>query len=201
MRRRQGFTLIEMLIVIIIIVIVAGATVSMMGVFLRGQGVNRGGAIVTQAVAQAKGRAAETHKYHFLVFSKSGQQAGGQTISEGWMEVHRDMNNDGVYQGDQDPTTPDADPVVQGDTIQLPKFVVFEYAPEWIAFAPSGYIGFGGGFQEIQASSFDANMSGSNPSTVGDVILRIQNQEYYMCMDMDRASGKIRRFFFLNKSK
>ena len=81
MRRRQGFTLIEMLVVIIIIVIVAGATVSMMSLFMRGQGVQRGGMIVTQAVAQAKARAAETHKFHFLVFSKSVQGGGAQPDS------------------------------------------------------------------------------------------------------------------------
>jgi len=42
-------------------------------------------------------------------------------------------------------------------------------------------------------------MNGQSPSPIGDVILKVDNQPYFMCMDLDRASGKIRRSFFLNQ--
>lgn len=192
MRRRGGFTLFEMLVVIIIITILAGSSVMLMNVFFRGQGVRQGAAIVSQVVAQAKQQAARTHGVVFLVFSPPGEDA--------WLEIHTDANDDGIYQGDQKLDTKDPDPV-DGPRVDLPKAVVFEYAPVWIGFAPSGYMTFSAGFAEIQASMFDAVMAGSNPRALGDVVLRQQNRRMYMCLDLDRASGRVRRSHFLNQEE
>ncbi|HLF93529.1 MAG TPA: prepilin-type N-terminal cleavage/methylation domain-containing protein [Planctomycetota bacterium] len=193
MRRDRGFTLIEMLVVIIIIVIIAGVSVALLGVFFRGQGVRQGSMIVSQVIAEAKQAAAKSHRVHYVVFSK--------TQTEAWMEIHRDnpTNLDGLYQGDQNSDSNDADPALPGGRVDLPKHVQFDYAPVWIAFTPSGYCYFSGGFKEIQASTFDAVMNGASPNPVGDIIIKIDLQPYYMCMDLDRASGKIRRTFFLNQ--
>jgi len=192
-RGRRGFTLIEMLVVIIIIVILAGVTIALLGTFFRGQGVRQGAQIVSQVIAEAKQAAAKTHRVHFVVFSKAKTEA--------WMEIHVDniQNPDGLYQGDQNSTTNDADPALDGGRIDLPKHVQFDYAPDWMAISPSGYCYFNGGFKEIQASTFDAVMNGASPSAVGDIILKIDFQPYLMCLDLDRASGKIRRSFFLNQ--
>jgi prepilin-type N-terminal cleavage/methylation domain-containing protein len=191
MKRRGGFTLLEMLVVIIIIAILAGTSVMLMNSFFRGQGVRKGAMIVTQAVAEAKQMAAKTHRTVFLVFSPAK--------TEGWMEIHTDFNEDGIYQGDQKDTSVDPDPAIDRTKIELPKFVQFEKSPVWIGFTPSGYVIFNGGFVEMQASSFDAIMNGSNPTAVGDVVLMLQNRGFKMCLDLDRASGKIRRSFFLNQ--
>ncbi len=195
MRREKGFTLIEMLIVIVIIVILAGVSVALMGVFFRGQGVRQGATIVSQVVAEAKQAAAKSHRVHFVIFSK--------TKTDAWMEIHIDniQSPDGIYQGDQSSDTIDADPALEGGRIDLPKHVQFEYAPMWIAFTPSGYCYFSGGYKEIQSSTFDAVMNGNSPNPVGDIILKVDMQAYYMCMDLDRASGKIRRSFFLNQEQ
>jgi prepilin-type N-terminal cleavage/methylation domain-containing protein len=192
-RRGAGFTLIELLVVIIIIVILASVSIALLGSFFRGQGVRQGAQIVSMTIAEAKQAAAKTHHVHFVVFSK--------TKTEGWMEIHTDniQNPDGIYQGDQDSTTNDNDPALPGGRIDLPKHVQFDYAPMWIALTPSGYCYFSGGFKEIQASTFDNVMNGASPSAIGDIILKVDNQPYYMCMDLDRASGKIRRSFFLNQ--
>ena len=191
--RRQGFTLIELLIVIIIIVILTTLSVALLSVFFRGQGARQGAMIVTQVLAQAKQEAAKTHKYHFVVFSKNGE--------DGWMEIHKDniqMSN-GIYDGDRNPkTTQDSDPLVADSYTELPKNVTFERSPDWIAISPSGYCGFNPGFTEMQASSFDTVMNGANPTPVGDIVIRVMNQGYTMCLDLDRASGKIRRNFFVN---
>jgi prepilin-type N-terminal cleavage/methylation domain-containing protein len=191
MRRTKGFTLLEMMVVIIIVVILASVSVALLNVFFRGQGVRQGAMIVTNAVAQAKQKAAEKHRYFFLVFSPIGK--------DGWMEVHEDKNEDGIYQGDDKADTVDADPAVEGGKVDLPKFVVFDQSPSWIAFSPSGYCHFNPGFKEIQASSFDKVMNGSNPTPLGDVILRIQGRGFVMCIDLDKAAGKVRRFFFINE--
>lgn len=192
---RGGFTLIELLVVIIIIVILAGVTIALMGSFFRGQGVRQGASIVSQAIAEAKQAAAKSHRVHFLVFSKMKTEA--------WLEVHIASlgNTTGIYNGDQDSSTTDSDPALPGGRIDLPKHVWFDYAPTWIGFTPSGYCYFSSGFNEVQASTFDSVMNGQSPSPIGDVILKVDSQPYYMCMDLDRASGKIRRSFFLNQEQ
>ena len=195
MRRRTGFTLIEMLIVIMIILILLTATVSLFNTWFRGQGVRRGAIILSQALTQAKMKAAELHKHHFLLFSP-----GNPAVDQHWLEIHRDMNLDGIYQGDHDPRTDgDADEPIDGREIQLPRFVYFDLAPQWVGVSPSGYMWFSGGFNEVQASSFDAVMNGPNPNAIGDVIIRVKGRNYAMCVDFDRAIGKVRRSFFLNE--
>jgi prepilin-type N-terminal cleavage/methylation domain-containing protein len=194
MTRQRGFTLLELLIVIIIIVLLTTLSVALLSVFFRGQGARQGAMIVTQVLAQAKQEAAKTHKYHFVVFSKAGK--------DGWMEIHKDniqMSN-GIYDGDQDNTsTTDSDPLVQDSFTELPRNVAFEKSPDWMGISPSGYCSFNSGFSEIQASSFDTIMNGDKPTPVGDIILRVMNKPYVMCLDIDRASGKIRRNFFINE--
>jgi prepilin-type N-terminal cleavage/methylation domain-containing protein len=193
MTRQRGFTLLELLIVIIIIVLLTTLSVALLSVFFRGQGARQGAMIVTQVLAQAKQEAAKTHKYHFVVFSKKGQ--------DGWMEIHKDnvqMSN-GIYDGDQDPKTPDLDPVVDDSYTDLPRNVSFDKSPDWMGISPSGYCSFNSGFTPIQASSFDSIMNGGKPTPVGDIILRVNNKPYVMCISIDRASGKVRRSFFINE--
>ena len=185
-----GFTLLELLIVIVIIVLLVTMSVALLSVFFRGQGARQGAMIVTQVLAQAKQEAAKTHKYHFVVFSKAN--------TEGWMEIHRDMDQNGLYNGDENPKTVDPDPCVQDGYTDLPRGVVFERSPVWMSVSPSGYCGFSPGFQEMSASSFDAIMNGPSPKPVGDIILRVQNKPYVMCLDIERQSCKIRRNFFIN---
>ncbi|HVR87285.1 MAG TPA: prepilin-type N-terminal cleavage/methylation domain-containing protein [Planctomycetota bacterium] len=189
-RRGNGFTLIELLIVIIIIVLMATMAVALLSVFFRGQGARQGAMVVMQALAQTKQEAAKMHRYHFLVFSKPGE--------DGWMEIHRDMDNNGIYTGDQNPKTVDPDPTIEDGFIELPRNVTFEYSPQWLAISPSGYCSFNPGFKEVQASTFDKVKNGPSPKPIGDIILRVMNKPFVMCLDLDRASGKIRRDMFLN---
>jgi prepilin-type N-terminal cleavage/methylation domain-containing protein len=183
MKARSGFTLIEMLIVIVIIVILAGVSVALLGVFLRGQGVRQGAAMVSQALAQCKQEAARKHHPCILVFSGSGQDAR--------LELHEDRTLSGVYR-------PDADHPPIGERILLPKHVLVDQSPAWVVVSPSGYMTFSPGFPPVQASSFDANMNGPTPSALGDVVLGLGDQAYKVCINFDRASGKVRRSFFLN---
>ncbi len=210
MRRRKGFTLLEMLVVIIIIIILAGTTVALLNTFFRGQGARQGALVVTQEVARARHLAAKDLVMHYLVLSPP-QTTAGIPDPEGWLEIHADQpdaNQDynRVYDGDQDRTTNDTDPVVS--RALLPRFVVFDWgaatACAWISFRPSGYLTMftsgGSPFpsgEAIQASAFDATMNGADPTAVGDIIVRVYEKSYRMCIDLDRASGKVRRHFFL----
>jgi len=190
--RRGGFTLLELLIVIIIIVLLATLSVALLSVFFRGQGARQGAMIVTQVLAQGKQEAAKTHRFIFVVFS--------QPNTDGWMELHKDdpTNPNGIYNGDHDPKTADSDPLVPDSYTELPRNVAFETSPSWMSISPSGYCAFNPGFKEMQASSFDKIMNDASPRPVGDIVLRVLNKPFTMCLDIDRASGKIRRNFFVN---
>jgi prepilin-type N-terminal cleavage/methylation domain-containing protein len=114
MRRREGFTLLELLIVIIIIVLLATLSVALLSVFFRGQPARQGAMIVTQVLAQAKQEAAKTHRFHFIVFSPPN--------TDGWMEIHKDdpLNSNGIYNGDFDPKSASTDPLVPTATPSFP---------------------------------------------------------------------------------
>lgn len=195
MNRHRGFTLLEMLIVIVIIVIIAGAAVVMSGTLMGGAPVRGGATIVIQTVARAKQLSANQKVMHFIVFINAPD--GGR------MEIHKDANGNGLYEGDAIPGSNDPDPVVENETIDLPKFCEFEKAPLWMGFNPSGYVVFstgtatGGPFSEVQAGTFDGAMAASQPNPVGDVIVHEKGESYRVCMDVDRASGKVRRHQFL----
>ena len=192
MSRRRGFTLLELLIVIIIIVIMSTLAVALMSTFFRGQGVRQGAMIVSQVCAQAKQGASKEHRTYFVVFSNIG--------TDGWMEIHRDSNNDGIYGGDRNPKTNDAtDPAIDGGLVDLPRLVAFDRAPQWVGFSPSGYLSFPGGSGEVQTSAFDRDMNAGTKN--GEIILRVMNRGYFMCIDLDRPSGKIRRSFFVNEEQ
>ena len=90
-----------------------------------------------------------------------------------------------------------SDPAIEGGKIELPKFCDFEKKPDWMGFNPSGYIVFPGGFQEVQAGQFDGNMASGAPVPMGDIVLRAQGEQMKLCIDLDRAAGKVRRHEFL----
>lgn len=198
MRDRRGFTLIEMLVVIIIIILMAGTTVMLMNTFFRNQGVRQACEIVKQTVAQTKTLSAEERRVHFLVFSPVNSATG-----EGFLEIHRDANEDNVYNGDYNPLTEnDADPPIMNGLRQLPRGVIFETAPQWVAFQPSGYLMFSGGFPEVQAAQFDNNMDRNSPSELTcDIGVRVKGRQFWVLMDLDRAGGKVRRHFFMQKEQ
>ena len=189
MKKRAGFTLIEMLVVIVIIVLLAAGVVAAWNTMFRSQGVRKGAPLLIQAIAKGKQLSANQRVVHFLVM---GNDADG-----GWIQIHIDANGDGKFQGDNDHSTPDPDPAVEMDLIQLPKFCEFEKKPDWMGFNPSGYIVFPSGFPEVQAGTFDGMMASGAPTAIGDIILRAKGEQMKLCIDLDRAAGKVRRHEFL----
>lgn len=185
---KAGFTLLELLIVIIIICILTALALVMSGFFMRGQGVRQGSMIVMQAIARTKQLSADQRCMHFLVFENATD--GGR------MWIYRDSNANNQFDGTLAATT---EILAEQSSTDLPKLVDFQapYYPMWIGFNPSGYIVYSAGFAETQASTFDAAMAASTPTPMGDIVIKMRNDNLRVCMDVDKASGKIRRHQFL----
>ncbi|MHC4605447.1 MAG: prepilin-type N-terminal cleavage/methylation domain-containing protein [Planctomycetota bacterium] len=205
MARTRGFTLIELLVVIIIICLLAGMTVALMNLFLRDAGTRQGATQVIVAFAQARQMAADKRRVHFLVFVN--EKGAGALLESGQIEIHEDIDGDRVYTGDNFAGTADTDPLIKGMISRLPKFVFFTGHPQWVGVHPTGYCAFSPGFTEVNAGNFDAaDAAGVLPG--GDIIIGLPNDpgnldpannRMSMCLDIDRAAGKIRRWFFLNQ--
>lgn len=181
---KAGFTLLELLIVIIIICILTALMLVMSGVFMRGQTVRQGSMVMMQAVARTKQFSADKRCMHFLVFENAPD--GGRV----W--IYRDANANNQYDAG-------VDQLAETGATNLPRNVDFEppYMPQWMGFNPSGYVIYNPGFAEVQAGTFDGAMAASSPTVTGDIVIKVRNQNIRMCMDVDKAAGKIRRHQFL----
>lgn len=177
--REGGFTLFEMLIVIMIIVLVAGTSIATLNTFFRGQEVKQGAGLVSQAFTRCKQLASTERRVHFMVFDNVGDAGRIQTFV--------DANSNHVY----DPKT---DKEIPGAPVDLPRFVKFAESPKWIGIEPNGYCVFNAGFREVSSGDFEGEIAAGRP--VGDIILQLEGRPYKMCMDVERASGKLRKSHF-----
>jgi len=175
---RAGFTLLEMMVVIIIITLLTGAAVAGLSLFLRDEGPRQAGAIVSQTFAQAKQLSAETRVLHFIKFEN---HPGGY----GRMTVHKDINgNQFLDASDEHLATRD---------VVLPKGVTFDPkkmpSQGFVGIAPSGYTT---GYVDIPSSTYEKKMR--DLVVDGDIVLRTKGDTVALCIDVDPAAGKVRKF-------
>ncbi|MBI4565107.1 MAG: prepilin-type N-terminal cleavage/methylation domain-containing protein [Planctomycetes bacterium] len=175
---REGFTLVEMMVVIIIITLMAGITVMMMNVFLRGQGVRQAGNLVSQTITQCKQRAADSRLTHFVTFENHPD-------GYGVMRIFKDINGNKMLDDKVDVES-------EHKEVVLPRNVAFKVMPKWIGIEPSGYTI---GYSDVPSSTYEAEMRKNHEA--GDIILFSKGQTYAYCGDLDPAAGKIRKFTFL----
>ena len=139
-RASKGFTLIELLVVIAIIIIIATVSLVLIQSLTKGQSVKSAGRITQGAFAKARQLAAAQRVPHFLCFANGTDPASGMTT--GRMEIHRDVNRDGIYQ-------PATDTIVD-QAIEIPKGLRFrlrgannypqQATQAWLAFLSDGSI-------------------------------------------------------------
>jgi len=181
---RRGFTLIELLVVIVIIIIMAGLTLSMIGVFLRDQGIRAAGNLVSQTISLCRTRAAETRVMHFVIFDENTAEECGV------MRTYKDVNGTKTFEQG-------ADLEVEGPSVLLPRGATFKTAPKWIGIEPSGYCT---GYQDVAASQFEKRMKADMEG--GDIVITMKGSlKRLYCMDIDPAAGKVRRGVLLTGEK
>lgn len=204
MRRIQGgFTMIEMLVVITIILVLVTGSISVLGVFMRGQGLKQAGHIVNGQFMNARQRATSEKCVYFLLFDPQKQV----------MRLYRDVDPDrpgGPKAFDRVLVLagPDAD-VQEGEEHPLPNHVEFACNQAWAAGIDSksilsskpfssGGAAFWVGFYPDGTCVLPASELPYDPdkNASADIILVQSGQTARVYLDINTASGKVRKQAF-----
>lgn len=205
-KSNSGFSMVELLVVIAIILIMVTGSISVLGVFMRGQGIKQAGRIVQGQFMNARQRATAEKCVYFLVFD----------TQKNVMRLYRDVDPDGpagpkTYDRVLVLTGPVADQDVQeGEEHPLPKNIEFacNQSPvtpaiaslSMISTAPFNVIGSGfyisfypDGTCVLPAieKTFDPDAAQS-----ADLILIQKGQTSRLYLDIGPSVGKIRKQAF-----
>ncbi len=193
--RREGFTLVELLIVIVIVLLLMTAGVALFNEMFHGQEVHSAADVVLQVVSETRESAAKEQCMYFVQF------VNDTTVNRGVLRIYKDT--------DKSRTLDTAvDKVVPGGEHQLPKFCFFadssvgiatKIYPDWMGVYPTGYVIFNPGYMGVQQSTFDTNYNLAAPALIGDVAVVMKGRPYQVGIDIDKAAGKVRRTEFLFK--
>lgn len=178
---RSGVTLIDLLMLLSTTVIGACLLTVLLGNPFRGRRVREGSALFTRAAEECRQRAVRSHRPRYLILSSTGRNA--------WLEERGDLPLSGMTLQDGE------DSAVR--RIPLPLGVLFDHAPDWICFSPSGSMAFNSGFRPRSPSLFGHGI-GLDSALEGDVILADLESPYRVCLTFNRARGKMRRSFFVD---
>ncbi|KAF0245306.1 MAG: hypothetical protein FD180_1711 [Planctomycetota bacterium] len=197
-----GFSMVEMLVVVTIILVLVTGSISILGVFMRGQGIKQAGRVISGQFMNARQKSSSEKCVYFLVFDSSKQV----------LRLYRDNDPDGptgpkTY--DRTLITSGVDKDIQeGDEHPLPKNVqigcnqawasisskcLTSTAPFnvpgstfWISFYPDGTL-----VLPAAEKTYDPDVA-----LTSDLILVQDGQTSKLYIDINPASGKIRKQAF-----
>ncbi|MEK7467398.1 MAG: prepilin-type N-terminal cleavage/methylation domain-containing protein [Planctomycetota bacterium] len=204
MRRNQaGFSMIEMLVVITIILVLVTGSISILGVFMRGQGLKQGGRIVGTQFMNARQKACSEKCVYFLQFDTAKHV----------MRLFRDADPDGpagpkTYDRTLLTTGADAD-VQDGDEHPLPNHVEFACSQPWASGIAAKSLTSSTPF-DVAGSTFaiafypdgscllPVSEIGWDPDGLktADLMLIQEGQSGRVFVDINPASGKVRKQAF-----
>lgn len=198
-KKNSGFSMVEMLVVVSIILVMVTGSISVLSVFMRGQGIKQSGKVIGGQFMNARQRATSEKVVYFLVLDTSKQV----------MRLYKDTDPDG-------PTLPktfdrllvltgaDKDTQV-GDEHPLPKNVEFACNQAWSTIAAKSLLSTTP--YDVPGSTFYISFypdgtcvlpvadKAYDPDGVAtaDLILIQNGQTNKLFVDINPASGKIRK--------
>lgn len=203
-KANRGFSLVEMLVVVAIILIMVTGSISIMSVFMRGQGIKQAGRIIQGQFMNARQKATSEKTVYFLVFD----------TQKNVMRLYRDVDPDGptgpkTYDRLLVLAGPDMD-AQEGDEHPLPKNIEFacthagwtsksltSTAPYnvlgsafYITFYPDGTC-----VLPAVEKAYDPDGT-STGTTQSDLVLVQQGQTSRLFLDIGPSVGKIRKQAF-----
>lgn len=176
MRKTRGFSLVEMMVVVMIILVLVTGSISILSVFMRGQGIKQAGRLVNAQFMQARQRATSEKIVYFLVLDGTRHT----------MKTYKDTNLSRNLEIGIDEQV--------GDEHPLTKSIEFEtsVAGSMMAAAPPCYIRFyPDGSCIIPVPEITYAPDGGVPTA--DLILTQPGQTHKLYLDITPAAGKIRK--------
>jgi prepilin-type N-terminal cleavage/methylation domain-containing protein len=200
-KSKSGFSMIELLVVVTIILVLVTGSISIMSVFMRGQGIKQSGRVIQGQFMNARQKATSEKTVYYLVFDTQKQV----------MRMYRDVDPDGptapkTYDRLFQLTGVDKDQL-EGDEHPLPNRIEFGCAQTWVvpsiatkcmtSTAPFNIAGssFWISFYPDGTCVLPAAEKTYDPDTGGtaDLILVQNGQTNKLFMDLNPASGKVRK--------
>lgn len=205
-RQRQGFTLMELLVVCIIIVILLGGVIALYGVMFSKDKVKTASNTLQVALLDGRQSAAAQRISHFIRLSNANMA----TDPAGTVYIYSDKDYN-----KQLSTTTDT---LASEPQKMPRGVIFwpPYYPDYIMVEPNGamvfYVTSGstdtafpgsqtfpGGPTGYSTTAYESNFANTDPNIMGDVVLSLLDLQYKVCMDIEPVGGKIRKSYNLYK--
>lgn len=200
MRGKSGFTIVELLVVVTIILVLVTGSISLLGVFMRGQGLKQAARVVSQQFMNARQKAASEKVVIFLVIDTKKQA----------MRVYRDTDPDGpggpkTYDRTLVLAGPDAD-VQDGEELPLPKNVEFACDQAYAAgvtcqttaaaFKPAGTPFVVAFYPDGSCVMPGAKLGWGPDAATADLALVQAGQTAKEYLDVNPGSGKVRKDAF-----
>lgn len=177
MRKNGGFSLVEMMVVVMIILVLVTGSISILSVFMRGQGIKQAGRLVNAQFMQARQRATSEKIVYFLYLDGTRHT----------MKLYRDTNLSRSLElatdemvGDEHPLTKSIEFLTgtPGSLMGLPAGATY------IRFYPDGSC-------ILPVAETPYAPDGGVPTA--DLILHQPGQTHKVYLDINPASGKIRK--------
>ncbi|MDI6732552.1 MAG: prepilin-type N-terminal cleavage/methylation domain-containing protein [Planctomycetota bacterium] len=174
MIRRNGFTLIELIVVISIVIVVLSMSVSFLGT-LRQDAVKHSAQIVKATFMRTSQLASSQRRMHFILFDKA----------KAFMSIYEDTDEDNEFKRPIDKQV--------GETIALSKGVffsdktsLFQRAESFVTFNSNGSI-------SLPVGVTDAPL---DPPEEADIIIEQKDRRGKMYLDFSITTGQIRRMIY-----
>ncbi len=204
-RAPRAFTLIELLVVIAIIIIIATVSLVLIQSLTKGQAVKSAGRITQGAFAKARQLAAAQRVTHFLCFANGTDPVTGMT--SGMMEIHRDVNRDGIYQPATDTIVDQAISIPKGLRFHLrgATFYPQQATQAWLAFLSDGSIAPDGRYvagyfpdPDIPSSQYDGDFAaGTLVWNRSDICIeQSSGAPGKVYLDYTQPTGKLRKLVY-----
>lgn len=175
MRKTRGFSLVEMMVVVMIILVLVTGSISILSVFMRGQGIKQAGRLVGAQFMQARQRSTSEKIVYFLVLDGTRHT----------MKLYKDTNLSRNLEIGTDEQVGEEHPLTKSVEFETGVAGMMASAPPvYIRFYPDG---------SLILPVPEITYAPDAPLPTADLILMQPGQTHKVYLDISPAAGKIRK--------
>lgn len=176
MRHNRGFSLVEMMVVVVIILVLVTGSISILSVFMRGQGIKQAGRLVNAQFMQARQRSTAEKIVYFLQLDGSRHT----------MKLYKDTNLNRTLEIGTDEAVGEEHPLTKSIEFEtsVAGSMMASASPVYIRFYPDGSC-------ILPVAEIPYAPDAGLPTA--DLVLMQPGQTHKVYIDINPASGKLRK--------